>query len=97
MIYYLFTWIALTWDHNKLSDLYANLSKANLSLPCLTLQHFQKFCSDVDNRQSNKDSKIDGDSSGIWYAGIVVFGKEYAFSQAGVESTLPVSIRLLSD
>ena len=27
---------------------------------------------------------------GIWYAGIVVFGKEYAFSQAGVESTLPV-------
>ena len=45
----------------------------------------------------NNDSKIDGDSSGIWYAGIVVFGKEYAFSQAGVESTLPVSIRLLSD
>ena len=44
----------------------------------------------------NNDSKIDGDSSGIWYAGIVVFGKEYAFSQAGVESTLPVSIRLLS-
>ena len=44
----------------------------------------------------DNDSKIDGDSSGIWYAGIVVFGKEYAFSQAGVESTLPVSIRLLS-
>ena len=45
----------------------------------------------------DNDSKIDGDSSGIWYAGIVVFGKEYAFSQAGVESTLPVSITLLSN
>ena len=43
----------------------------------------------------NNDSKIDGDSSGIWYAGIVVFGKEYAFSQAGVESTRPVRYELL--
>ena len=47
----LFIWIALTWDHNTLSDLYANLPKANLSLPCLPLQHLQKFGSDVDNKQ----------------------------------------------
>ena len=35
---------------------------------------------------------LDNDGGGIWYAGIVAYGKEYAFSQAGVESTQPVSV-----
>ena len=36
------------------------------------------------------NQQTENNVSGIWYAGIVVFGKEYAFSQAGVESTRPV-------
>ena len=41
------------------------------------------------------NQQTDNNVSGIWYAGIVVFGKEYAFSQAGVESTRPVSYKIL--
>ena len=42
------------------------------------------------DNQQNEDNVC-----GIWYAGIVVFGKEYAFSRAGVESTNPVSKHLI--
>ena len=37
------------------------------------------------------DQQNEDNVCGIWYAGIVLFGKEYAFSQAGVESTNPVN------
>ena len=41
------------------------------------------------------NQQTENNVSGIWYAGIVVFGKEYAFSQAGVESTRPVRFIVL--
>ena len=41
------------------------------------------------------NQQTENNVSGIWYAGIVVFDKEYAFSQAGVESTRPVRYKVL--
>ena len=32
------------------------------------------------------------EKDGIWYSGIVAYGKEYVFSQLGVESANPVSL-----
>ena len=49
--------------------------------------HYLLIIVDGDVKRDTKNNCI----GGIWFAGIVVFGKEYAFSQAGVESTLPVS------
>ena len=33
---------------------------------------------------------ISDEKDGIWYSGIVAYGKEYVFSQLGVESACPV-------
>ena len=47
---------------------------------------------DLVNDKVKKPNHNKDQTCGIWYTGIVLFGKEYAFSQAGIECTIPVSI-----
>ena len=44
----------------------------------------------VHNHDINFEVCISDEKDGIWYSGIVAYGKEYVFSQLGVESVSPV-------
>ena len=44
----------------------------------------------VHNHNINFEVCISDEKDGIWYSGIVAYGKEYVFSQLGVESVSPV-------